>query len=83
MESKKYKLCLIDKYEKSEVQPIDLNGREYGDTLCTYEEEGECYYAIYENIGDEHDEDWEEYAWYGTDFEKARKEYKKLVRREQ
>ena len=73
----KYKLCALLVENTTRVQPIDEGGKPYLDTLCTYEDNEECY-AIYENTGDDEDEEWEEYQHYGQDFEKARAEYLKL-----
>lgn len=74
----KYKLCRLYIDGRAEVQPINENGDEYGDVLCTFEEDGGVYYAIYENLGDEQDEDWQEYHYFGDDFKGAREMYNKL-----
>lgn len=76
--SNKYKLCAIYVDGKTEVQPINEKGEEYGGVLCTFEEDGEVYYAVYENIGDEQDEDWQEYHYFGDDFKGAKEMYNKL-----
>lgn len=78
----KYKLCIVDSYQKSKVQPINEKGEEYGDVLLSYEDDGNCYYAIYENIGDENDEDWTEWGYYETDFKLALRAYKGLLKQE-
>lgn len=74
----KYKLCRIYQRKYGEVKPIDTDGKAYGDTLFTYGNETNFHYAIYENLGDNDHEDWEEYKWYGDDFTKAVEEYNKL-----
>ena len=74
----KYKLCRVYDTQHSTVRTIDEEGRTYGDVLLTYEDDGNYYYAIYENSGDEQDEDWDEYGYYDQDFDKALEEYKKL-----
>lgn len=75
---KKYKLCRVYRYEYIEVKPINTDGNEYGDALYTCEQPDYYYYAIYENVGDNENEDWEEYAYYDDDFAKAVEEYNKL-----
>lgn len=75
----KYKLVRVDVETKSTVQPINEKGEEYLDTLCSFENNEDYYYAIYENIGDEQDECWSEYDYYEQDFERAVGEYKKLI----
>ena len=74
----KYKLCRVYRNEYGEVRPVDTDGNEYGNALYTYDNETEYTYAIYENLGDNNYEDWEEYGWYGDDFTKAVEEYNKL-----
>lgn len=76
----KYKLCKVLTSGDTNVQPIDVNGDPYGDILLSYAHDGEINYAIYENLGDDNDEDWDEYEYYGDKFEKARDEYNKLVK---
>ena len=75
---KQYKLCRVYYTQHSTVRTIDEEGHTYGDVLLTYEDDGNYYYAIYENSGDEQDEDWDEYGYYDQDFDKALEEYKKL-----
>lgn len=79
----KYKLCLVDLYQKSEVFPINEKGEQYGNMLNSYEYDDENHYAIYENVGDEQDEDWEEWGYYGTDFDNALTQYRILKEREE
>lgn len=74
----KYKLCLVDLYQKSEVFPINEKGEQCGDMLNSYEYDDENHYAIYENVGNEQNEDWEEWGYYGTDYDKALEAFKKL-----
>ena len=74
----KYKLCRVYYTQHSTVRTINEEGQTYGDVLLTYEDDGNYYYAIYENSGDEQDEDWDEYGYYDQDFAKALEEYKKL-----
>lgn len=74
----KYKLCVVDIYQKSEVFPINEKGEQYGDMLNSYEYDDQNHYAIYENLGNEEDEDWQEWGYYETDFEKAKREYERL-----
>lgn len=78
----KYKLCLVDIYQKSEVYPINEKGVQYGDLLFSYEYDDENHYAIYENIGDDESEDWVEWGYYETDFEKAKRAYEQLTKGE-
>lgn len=79
----KYKLCRVDVWKYSKVQPIDVNGKPYLDTLCSYEDLDAYKYAIYENIGDDENEEWDEFTFYGDDFVKARDEYNKLIKKGQ
>ena len=75
----KYKLCRLYMEGRTEVQPINENGDEYGDVLLSYEEDDDIpQYAIYENLGDGQDEDWNEWHYYGDDFEAARNMYIKI-----
>lgn len=74
----KYKLCRVYRHECGEVKPVDTDGNEYGNALFTYDNEPDYAYAIYENLGDNDYEDWEEYAYYDDDFMKAVEEYNKL-----
>lgn len=76
----KYKLCRVLTTGHTTIQPIDVNGDPYGDTLLTYESDATYQYAIYENWGDDNDEDWNEHSFYDEDFEKARDEYNRLVK---
>ena len=76
----KYKLCLVDIYQKSEVFAIDEHGVQYGDMLCSYEYDDQNHYAIYENLGTDEDEDWQEWGYYETDFDKALENYKQLTK---
>lgn len=73
----KYKLCVVSNHYKKEVQPINEKGEEYGDTLLSYEDDDQDYYAIYENMGDDGDEDWCEYDTF-DDLEDAVEHYGKL-----
>lgn len=74
----KFKLCVVDTYGKSRIQPVDENGNDCGDVLCEYESDGECSYSIYKNYGTEDNADWQEWGFYGTDFAEALKDFKKL-----
>lgn len=76
----KYKLCKVLTTGHTTIQPVDVNGDPYGDELLSYSHDGEISYAIYENWGDESDEDWNEYEYYSEDFGKARDEYNRLVK---
>jgi hypothetical protein len=78
MESK-YKLCRVYIEGRTRVQPITTTGVEYGDTLLSYEQDEEWNYAIYENLGDENGEDWNEYEYFRDDFAKAVERYVELV----
>lgn len=78
MENNKYKLVQIISHTDSVVQPITEDNRPYLDRLCTYEDD-RITYAIYENTGDDDDDIWDEYANYDEDFNKARREYRRLV----
>ena len=78
MERNRYKLVRVDVETKSTVQPIDEKGRDYLDTLCSFENNEDYYYAIYENTGSENDECWEEYDYFEQDFDKALEQYNKL-----
>ena len=79
----KYKLCRVEVTKVSKVQPIGVNGEPYLDTICSYEALDAYEYAIYENLGNDEYEDWDEYAFYGDDFVKARDEYNKLIKKGQ
>ena len=74
----RYKLCRVYRHERGEAQPIDTDGNEYGNALYTFDDEKDYTYAIYENLGDDDYEDWEEYEYYDDDFDKAVEEYNKL-----
>lgn len=77
----KYKLCRVLEWQKSKVYPINERGEAYGDMLLSYEDDDDhYYYAIYENSGDNENEDWDEWGYYDQDFDKALEEYKKLVK---
>ena len=79
----KYKLCRVLEWQKSKVQPINEEGEAYGDILLSYEDDDDhYYYAIYENLGDENDEDWTEWGYYETDFKLALRAYKGLLKQE-
>lgn len=75
-----YKLCRIEVESKSTVVPINEEGKQCLDTLMTFENDEDCYYAIYENMGDDENEEWSEYDYFGDDFEEAVKAYKKLIK---
>lgn len=74
----KYKLVRVDVETKSTVQPINEVGKDYLDTLCSFENNEDYYYAIYENMGDEENEEWSEYDYFEQDFDKALQAYKNL-----
>ena len=76
----KYKLCRVWYDQHSVVKPINEEGLEYGNPLMAFEEEENYYYAIFENSGDNENEDWDEWGYYDQDFDKALEEYKKLVK---
>lgn len=76
----KYKLCLVNIYQKSEVFPINERGQRYGDMLTSYEYDDTNHYAIYENLGNDEHEDWQEWGYYEDDFRKAKEMYNKLER---
>ena len=76
----RYKLCRVEVETKSSVYPLDENGNEI--TTASMVEFDNCddyYYAIYENIGDEQFEEWDEYACYNDDKQKAVEEYQQLI----
>lgn len=78
----KYKLCRVENLQQSKVYPIDENGEEHGDMLLSYEDsEPQVYYAIYENLGDDNDEDWDEWGYYEDDFAKAKEAYEQLKKK--
>lgn len=74
----KYKLVRVDVETKSTVQPINEVGKDYLDTLCSFENNEDYYYAIYENMGDEENEEWSEYDYFEQDFDRALQAYKNL-----
>lgn len=76
----KYKLCRLETYAKTKVQPIDIGGEPYGDTLLTYEDDSDYTYAIYENLMEQDDEDWDEYEYFGDDLRKAEEKYNELTK---
>lgn len=78
----KYKLCMVDIFQRSEVFPINERGEQYGDMLFSYEYDDENHYAIYENIGDDENEDWVEWGYYEDDFKKAKESYQQLTKGE-
>lgn len=80
----KYKLCRLEMTTTTKVVPITTKGIQYLDSLMSFEEDNDeyCYYSIYENLGDDENEDWEEYMYYGDDFDKAVEEYEKLTKGE-
>lgn len=73
-----YKLCRIEVHSKSKVIPVNEDGEQYLDTLFTFENDEDYYYAIYENLGTDEDEDWAEYDYFEQDFDRAVEAYKKL-----
>ena len=78
----RYKLCRVLNWQKSKVQPINEKGEAYGDILLSYEDDDDhYYYAIYENDGDENDEDWNEWGFYDQDFDEALKAYNQLTKK--
>ena len=65
--------------------PAEMGMHEQDPQVINYyadEDDGNCYYAIYENIGDENDEDWTEWGYYETDFKLALRAYKGLLKQE-
>lgn len=75
----KYKLCVVDIYQKSEVYALNEKGQTYGDMITSYEYDDQNHYAIYENLGNDEHEDWQEWGYYETDYDKAREMYNKLL----
>lgn len=76
----RYKLCRVYYSQNSTIKVINKDGIE-GDTLREYgTDDGEFYYAIYENIGDDEEEEWDEWGYYEDDFERALEAYNKLMK---
>ena len=73
-----YKLCRNEFVNYTKVVPITEKGIAYQDTLVSFEGDENYSYSIFKNYGDEQDEDWQEYQFFGDDFERAVDEYKKL-----
>lgn len=74
----RYKLCRVHYSQDSTVKVINEDGVE-SDTLCSYStDEDEFYYAIYENIGDDGEEEWDEWGYYDQDLERAVEDFNKL-----
>ena len=78
----RYRLCVVDIYQRSEVYALNEKGQQYGDMLASYEYDDQNHYAIYENLGDDENEDWQEWGYYETDYDKALEAYKQLQRKE-
>lgn len=75
----KYKLVKVTIEGRSEFQPIDpVTGKDDGPILFVCEDDVNEQYAIYENLGDDEIEDWQEYSWWGDDLDGATLEYEKL-----
>lgn len=77
----KYKLCRVDYTQSSWVRPIDEAGKDEGYTLTEFGDDGAYYYAIYENVGAEGAEDWQEWGYYEDDLDKAVEQMKRLKER--
>lgn len=77
--SNQYKLCRNELSRHIKVIPITEKGIQYQDILVGFEEDEEEFsYSIFKNYGDEQDEDWQEWEFFGDDFDKAVAEYKRL-----
>lgn len=74
----RYKLCRVDYTQSSWVRPVDEKGKDEGYTLTEFGDDGGYYYAIYENLGDEKNEDWAEWGYYEDDFNRALEAFNKL-----
>lgn len=74
----KFKLCRVDYTQSSWVRPIDESGKDEGYTLTEFGDDGAYYYAIYENVGTEEAEDWQEWGYYEDDLDKAIRVFNKL-----
>ena len=75
-----YKLCRNEVVKVIKAVPITIKGIQYQDTLVSFEKdcEDEASYSIYRNLGDEQDEDWDEYIYFGDNFDKAVETYNQL-----
>lgn len=72
-----YKLCRIELSGTTKVVPITTKGIQYGEPIDIREDEPDnYYYSIYESR--DNGESWDEYMYYGDDFDKAVNEYEKL-----
>ena len=79
-----YKLVKITIEGRSEFQPINPEtGKEMGGVLFVCEDDkSEEQYAIYENLGTDETPDWQEYSFWGDDFDSAKQEYEELTKGE-
>lgn len=78
----KYRLCRVEVEKKLDVMLLDADGEDMCSApMLEIEGDDDYYYAIYENIGDDQFEEWEEYDCFGDDKERAMEEFKKLIKK--